>query len=81
MNTMITNTLKKRTIDTLSVLVYQNSKLMLEALEYCKKNKNISMVQYVEKHFSSILNMYTEVKEQYIKELKQQNKKNNRKGS
>ena len=78
---MITNGLKKRTIDTLSALLYQNSKLMLEILEYCKKHKNISMVQYVEKHFAYVLNKYPKVKDYYIKELKLQNKKNNRKGS
>ena len=76
---MINNGLKTRVINTLSALSYQDSKLMLEITEYCKKyGASLSMIDYVSKNFAYVLNKFPKVKEEYIKELKLNNKKNRR---
>jgi hypothetical protein len=64
--------LKEETIDQIAAKVYQTEELLVDAVNYCCENGNneVSMEEYVRRHFSYLLPKFPEVAEVYCSEVK-----------
>ena len=77
---LVNATLKEKAICRMSAVIYGDEDyedLLSDAMEYCMRNGNefVSMEEYVNKNFSSLICKFSELHDQYIRCIKQRNQK------
>lgn len=70
-------TLKERAVICLSILIFNDEKMLTEAIDFClnKGKEMTSMEEYVSDNFSTLITKFPTIQKEYIKEVKLKNKK------